>query len=429
MTDRPLPSTRQMAIIGCALLLASCGSTGSGGGGTGGRGETGGQTGSNGTGGTLGTGGTNGSSGTGGESTGTGGTTTGTGGTTTGTGGTTTGTGGDGPVNGTGGTNGGGGDAGGRAGGGNAGGGGGSAGRNGVGGQPVGTGGAGGGVMMGSCMGKMVPTADPTAMGTFPTATDKNVGPLTGATPDPIHGDMQSRFNVYRPKDLVAGGYCFPIVIWSNGHGDQPEPSPPECVLNSCGHYATVMQQFASHGFVVVVSLSSTTSKGDPPPSAVGLDWILKQAEDPMSPYYHHLDTTRIGAAGHSEGGAATSKLASDPHISAISSVSGPSANPMIHQPALLFVGGMEGGSIAMNATNVVNSITQYPAMFINNLNANHVSWSSQGIKGPTISGLIAWFRVHLMNDTANRKYFYGVSCTFCTDSKVMVLRNNLLMQ
>jgi hypothetical protein len=266
-------------------------------------------------------------------------------------------------------------------------------------------------------------------MGPFATVADKNVGPLAGAVPDPIHGEMQSRFNVYRPNDLAADGYCFPIVIWSNGHGDQPEPAPPQCVLNSCGHYATVMQQFASHGFVVVVSLSSTTSKGDPPPSSVGLEWILKQADDPASPYYHHLDTAHIGAAGHSEGGAATSKLASDPHISAISSVSGPSANPMIHQPALLFVGGDEGASMATKATDVVDSITQYPAMFINNLSVGHVNWSSQGIKGPTISGLIAWFRVHLMDDTANRKYFYGASCTYCADNRVTVKRNSLMLQ
>ena len=90
----------------------------------------------------------------------------------------------------------------------------GSAGRNGDGGgQAAGTSGTGGGTTASSCVGKTVPTADPTVMGPFQTATDKNVGPLTGYTPDPIHGDMQSHFNVYRPKDLTTGGYCFPIVI------------------------------------------------------------------------------------------------------------------------------------------------------------------------------------------------------------------------
>ena len=62
-------------------------------------------------------------------------------------------------------------------------------------------------------------------------------------------------------------------------------------------------------------------------------------------------------------------------------------------------------------------------------MNVGHVDWSSQGIKGPTISGLIAWFRVHLMDDTANRKYFYGASCTYCTDNRVSVMRNPLMMQ
>jgi hypothetical protein len=40
------------------------------------------------------------------------------------------------------------------------------------------------------------------------------------------------------------------------------------------------MNHLASHGFVVIASLSTTTSKGDPLPTIVGLDWLLKQAED-----------------------------------------------------------------------------------------------------------------------------------------------------
>jgi hypothetical protein len=35
------------------------------------------------------------------------------------------------------------------------------------------------------------------------------------------------------------------------------------------------MQQLASHGFVVVVSMSSTTGSGTPLPSLVGPDWII----------------------------------------------------------------------------------------------------------------------------------------------------------
>ena len=33
------------------------------------------------------------------------------------------------------------------------------------------------------------------------------------------------------------------------------------------------------------------------------------------------------------------------------------------------------------------------------------------------------------MGDTANRKYFYGPGCTFCTDSRVKVEQNSLMAQ
>ena len=82
-----------------------------------------------------------------------------------------------------------------------------------------------------------------------------------------------------------------------------------------------LMQQMASHGFVVIASLSTITSQGNPVPTLVGLDWLLQQAEDPTSVYYHRLDTAHIGAFGHSEGGASTCIAASDPRITAIGGV------------------------------------------------------------------------------------------------------------
>jgi hypothetical protein len=42
---------------------------------------------------------------------------------------------------------------------------------------------------------------------------------------------------------------------------------------------------------------------------------------------------------------------------------------------------------------------------------------------------LTAWFRVHLMDDVANREYFYGATCTLCTDDRLTVQRNSLMTQ
>jgi hypothetical protein len=285
-----------------------------------------------------------------------------------------------------------------------------------------------------SCVGKEWPTADSTAVGPFEVAADKKVGPLAGYTPDPIYGDEQQRFNVYRPKDLATSGYCHPILVWANGHTDNPEQNPPKCVVSAaegkwCGTYPPLINQLASHGFVVIASLSTTTSKGNPLPTIVGLDWLLQQAEDPKSVYYHRLDTAHIGALGHSEGGAATCKAASDPRLSAIATVSGTSAITGLHGPALFFCGGKEGASVCDGIEKKFAAIVDQPAMFINNLASDHGSWEGQGTKGPTISGLTAWFRAHLMGDTESRKRFYGSGCTFCSDSRVKAERNSLMTQ
>ncbi len=294
--------------------------------------------------------------------------------------------------------------------------------------------GAGGGSSP-SCVGKAWPTADPTSAGPFQVTAEKGVGPLAGYLPDPIYGDVQQRFNVYRPSNLANSGYCHPILVWANGHGDNPEQKPPECIVDSganrwCGTYPVLNNQLASHGFVVVASLSTTTSKGDPLPTIVGLNWLLEQAEAPASPYYHRLDTARIGALGHSEGGLSTSKAAADPRISTIATVSGAAAPAGLRGPALFICGGQDTVVSCDSVATSYEAVAGQPAMLMNNESADHGSWLYQnGTKGPDIFALTAWFRVQLMGDTANRSYFYGPSCKLCTDNRLTVERNTLMSQ
>jgi hypothetical protein len=450
--------TRRLGTGIClAWLITACGSGGNGSSGAGGSVGKGGTTG-NPTGGTTGgttgnpTGGTTGGT-TGGSNGGTtgvsnggttgnsnGGTTdnpqggktgTQTGGSTTPpTGGSTTGTGG------TGGSGGGTATAGttGTATGGKSGGTGGQAGKPGSGGQAGGTGVDGGLVVSGCVGGKAWPTANPTAAGPFTVAADKGVGPLAGYTPDPIYGDQQQHFNIYRPKDLATSGYCHPVLVWANGHTDNPEPNPPLCVTDSaankwCGQYLPMMNHLASHGFVVIASLSTTTSKGDPLPTIAGLDWLLKQAEDSTSPYYHRLDTANIGQLGHSEGAMSTCMVASEPRYKALASICGTTTLKGVHTPFLFFCGGKDTVVGCDNPRTAFLSVTDQPAILIDELNSDHGSWVYQGAKGVSLSMAAAWFRVHLMGDTANRKYFYGANCTFCTDSRVKVEQNSLMLQ
>lgn len=278
------------------------------------------------------------------------------------------------------------------------------------------------------------PSADPTAAGPFEVAADKNVGPLAGVVPDPIYGNQQQRFNVYRPKNLATSGYLHPILIWANGYTDNPEPNPPLCVTNAaankwCGQYLPLMNHLASHGFVVVASLSTATGSGNPLPTIVGLEWIIKQNSDPSSPYYRRLDTTNIGQLGHSFGGMSTCMSASNPRYKALATICGTRELSGVHTPMMFFCGGKDNTVKCDGVKNTFLSVKNQPAFYINELNADHGSWVYQGAKGVSLSASAAWFRVHLMNDTANRKYFYSKDCTFCKDSRVKVEQNSLMNQ
>lgn len=278
------------------------------------------------------------------------------------------------------------------------------------------------------------PTANPAAEGPFRVATDKNVGPTAGALPDPVYGDEQQRFHVYRPENLATSGYLHPILIWANGYGDNPEQNPPKCITNAaqnkwCGQYSPILIHLASHGFVVVASLSTVTGR-EPYPTLVGLTWIIQQNEDPSSPYYQRLDTSKIGQLGHSFGGMSTCLTASDPRYKALATICGTS-DPLkgVHTPMLFFCGGKDGTVKCDGVKNTFLSVKDQPAFFINEVDADHGSWVYTGASGVALSVAAAWFRVYLMNDTANRKYFYGPNCTFCTDRRVKVEQNSFMTE
>jgi hypothetical protein len=299
--------------------------------------------------------------------------------------------------------------------------------------QSGGTGGGGGSPS--ACTGKAWTTADPTKAGPFQVTAEKNVGPLAGVVPDPIYGQEQQRFNVYRPSNLADSGYCHPILIWANGYRDNPEQNPPDCVVNSssnqwCGQYLPMVSHLASHGFVVVAPLSTATAEGDPLPTIAGLDWILEEAEDSSSDYYHRLDTANIGQLGHSYGGMSTCLSASEPRYKALATICG-TRTPIVgvHTPMMFFCGGRDSTVSCDGVKNAFLTVTDQPAFFINEKDSDHGSWVYEGTGGVSLSSAAAWFRVHLMNDTANRKYFYGANCTFCSDNRVEVEQNSLMTQ
>ena len=124
-----------------------------------------------------------------------------------------------------------------------------------------------------------------------------------------------------------------------------------------------------------------------------------------------------------------TCMSASEPRYKALASICGTTTLTGVHTPFLFYCGGKDTTVKCDGVKSTFLTVTDQPAFFIDELASDHGWWVYQGASGVSLSMAAAWFRAHLMNDTANRKYFYGSSCTFCTDSRVQVAQNSLMTQ
>jgi hypothetical protein len=257
-------------------------------------------------------------------------------------------------------------------------------------------GGATGGSSSGGCTIGAFPTADPSAAGPFAAVTENNVGP-------------DGTFTLFRPSDLDESGLCHPVITWGNGHGTTPTL------------YSRFLTHMASHGFIVIASNSSTVSMGDPPPMLVGVTWVLEQNADASSALYQRIDTTHVGATGHSEGAFSSVTAAQDPRVTAVAPIEGASTSRNLHGPALFLCGGMDTTVGCDGAMSALNAITDLPAMYANQLAASHTNWMMGGGPGgalnPFMIAVTGWMRVHLMSDAGNKPMFYGPDCTLCADT------------
>jgi hypothetical protein len=245
--------------------------------------------------------------------------------------------------------------------------------------------------------------ADPGGMGPFATVNENNVGP-------------DSSYTMFRPMDLAMSGNLHPVITWGNGTGTMPST------------YSRLLTQLASHGFIVIASNSTNVAQGTPPPMLNGVTWVFEQNEASGSPLYQHVDTARVGATGHSQGAFASSSAGADERIKAIAPLQG-ARSGTLHGPALLLCGGMDTTVPCSGSQSAFDRIT-VPVMYANLKAATHTNWISSGFGGgmpsPYFRAVVAWMRVHLMDDAALRPMFYGASCELCGDSQWEIMQKML---
>ncbi len=211
-------------------------------------------------------------------------------------------------------------------------------------------------------------------------------------------------FTVFHPASLGANGVKHPIVTWGNGSGSTP------------ANYAATLTHLASWGFVVVASNSGQTGYGTEVWAATQA--VIQLGSTPGSVFNGKLDTTKVGAAGHSQGatGAVNAMVKSNGVITSVAPVAfvdpfwfGDKAQmpdwTKVTKP--IFFISATGDFLASQAqqTTYYNGISG-PAAKAAIKGGGHNT--IQQANNAQLGYLTAWFRYTLQGDTTARQAFVG---------------------
>ncbi|MFM5931446.1 MAG: hypothetical protein ACKOPQ_11095 [Novosphingobium sp.] len=249
----------------------------------------------------------------------------------------------------------------------------------------------------------------------------------------------------YHPQKMPAKP--MPIVLWGNGG----------CRDNSLSA-AQFLREVSSHGYFVVVAgppreepaITAPVRMTEMPAAPVdrgaqlakrgpdatspeqilaGLDWLVKQNADPASPFYRHVDPSKVAVMGHSCGGLQAMRISADPRIKATvlfnsgvfnNTVEGLSALSIskkeldkLHAPIAYIIGGP--ADIAWpQAIDDVARIVHVPLFFAHAPTGHGGTFRTAPNGG--YYGVIAgkWLDYHLKGDAKAGAFFKGKDCGLC---------------
>jgi len=264
----------------------------------------------------------------------------------------------------------------------------------GAGGEPTATAGASG--MAAGAGGDAMP-----ATGTLPPVDAIEIEPPHDVIDGPFEPmqDLASgpggRSGLFHPTELGKDGLKHPIFLWSCGGGSQPS------------QYVDHFNRLASHGFVIVADVST----GSGTEQIASLDWLIEENDRMGSPLYQKLDTTKVGAGGHSLGSVSTFAIGDDERLSTTIHVAGGSfdgrGSANLRNPTAFVCGQADTLATPQCMTDWQN--TTVPTFYTLMQGVDHRGAAREGL--PVI---IAWLRWHLGGEADRASMFLDPSCTFC---------------
>jgi dienelactone hydrolase len=247
-------------------------------------------------------------------------------------------------------------------------------------------------------------------------------------------------YNVYRPARL--GRRAMPVIAWANGG----------CVRSDFT-WTSLFERWVKEGYFVI---TITQPPGAPPltaasaaspgarftadDQAAAISWAIKENDTRGGPYYRHLDTRRIVAAGNSCGGITSLTLASrQSNLKSVFVLSGSSVGPgqkveasqaimsKVTVPVMFVVGGAE--DMARVPANM--DYDQLPAggaaMVVMRSAGDHRTVSTDPAILHDVGEIsVNWFKATLYNDRAARKTLTTSICAGC-DAKTWTVKSKNL--
>ena len=232
------------------------------------------------------------------------------------------------------------------------------------------------------------PVTDYRATGPFPTTVESKVGP-------------GNAYTVYRPSMLGQNGFLHAPIIFGPGIGQQVTV------------HATMLTNFASHGFVVVGTPVLEGGPGDPDNRKSmqdGLDWILAQ-NDVAGVYQHKLWVDHAVSMGYSVGGTSAVEIGGSPAVATTVSIHGHKASAALHGPLLQTTGTLD--TVGMPLQQQTYDLSQVQTFLATLTGADHGYIQNAG-GGDERPAILAWMRLFIYADSGAEHYFYGTDCTLC---------------
>lgn len=228
--------------------------------------------------------------------------------------------------------------------------------------------------------------------------SDSKTEPSTNSQAKPVPTGIKSftdgNKKVYYPAASEAETKQYPVVVWANGTG---------CATDT---YDGLLKKIAEGGYIVVADSSVMTADGKAQIDSI--DYIIGKNSDTGSVFCSKVDTGKIGAAGHSQGGRSSVNAAQkDGRIKCIVSIAGASSKEEakgLKASALYLTGTADMVVVSSQWCKPSYDVSEGRAVYASLKGGVHTTCMTNPEK---VSGYaVSWFDAYLKNDSASKAKF-----------------------